>query len=487
MSVITTYCYDAYPILRWLHTIDDDDHRPDPPRDGQQHPDPRRIPKRKSSALATSALHTMPPSPPGTLPRSASPPKRRRVDEGVQVDIDGPEYRNDLAFSASFDADMTPRAVRSRDPLLSSSTNPIRAPFPYHPQVSRSRSSASKASSATTTSSRQSRTTSPAKRAIDLLTLRKPVDIKESRPRGQLLAILPDDVHGLFNTIKSIDGQVTPCIPAEVKEEVELEDGARPPSVFKPAQDDATAAVLARVEFQRLRNICRVADRLAGDKGYEFEWNACVHVPVLAQAVESTPDVLHHVVTQVAIAPAFVPPTNPDRAAGLDTIIMQKKIDLALSLNPPDGSRLKEDIRRAVLDQAQDEQTVSQTASQALRYRPAAIAIETKTVQGDDNYGLVQLGVWTAAWHVRMNKFLPEGDQRHLISLPVLLVNRNAWTLYFACDNGDCINLFPIGEIGSTRTISEAYKLLASLKAVAEWVEGPFQKWIADFFRTYSS
>lgn len=96
------------------------------------------------------------------------------------------------------------------------------------------------------------------------------------------------------------------------------------------------------------------------------------------------------VVSQVGITPAFVPPirvTYLDRG-GLDAVI-QKKIDLALSLDPGRNSRLKEDILGAVIVQPLSERTVSQTMHDGLLFLPIAVAIETKTFQGDENYGLV--------------------------------------------------------------------------------------------------
>ncbi|KAI6357051.1 hypothetical protein MCOR25_007750 [Pyricularia grisea] len=181
------------------------------------------------------------------------------------------------------------------------------------------------------------------------------------------------------------------------------------PVWFTPPGDNDDKAT-ADAELNILHSNCDDALRLASQKAHEFEWNACVHLRMLIQATWlARSAVQYHVVNQVAIAPAFVPPvrvTCPDQI--LDAVI-QKKIDLELSLTPWRDSQFKEDILSAVIAQPLAERTVSQTMHDGLLFQPIAVAIETKAFQGDENCGLVQLGVWTAAWHVGMREFMPPG------------------------------------------------------------------------------
>ncbi|ELQ33312.1 hypothetical protein M0657_011427 [Pyricularia oryzae] len=478
-------------VFRWLNTID---HavvgaQPTPPllphgRDPRfkLRKNPSGLTKRKRrSGLNTEALLpacAMPPSPPGSLPRSASPPKRRRVQEHDRDPV--------------FDSDLTPRAIRGNDHPPSSSSanlNPSRAPFTLHPPAPPSSISlASRASTSTTISRNQSqsqRSTSPAKRTIDLLTLEKPIHIVPGNNSAKkLLELLPPDVHGLHTTLQSISGLVTPCIPGQVQEEVTGIEGPMSSAWFTPPGENDDKAI-AIAELKTLDSICDDAFRLASQKAHEFEWNACVHLRMLVQATWlARSAVQYHVVNHVGIAPAFVPPvrgTFPDRGV-LDTVIQQKKIDLALSLSPGRDSQLKEDILSAVIAQPLAERTVSQTMHDGLLFQPIAVAIETKTFQGDENYGLVQLGVWTAAWHVRMRKLMPPGHDKRLVTLPVLLVAHHNWSLFFACDRGDRIDMVPFGPIGGTWRLSETYKLLANLRALVGWVDGCFREWMVHFF-----
>ncbi|KAL5867461.1 hypothetical protein ACKVWC_011351 [Pyricularia oryzae] len=261
-------------------------------------------------------------------------------------------------------------------------------------------------------------------------------------------------------------------------------EGPMSPAWFTtPGENDDKAT--ADAELKTLNSICDDAFRLASQKAHEFEWNACVHIRMLIHATWfARSAVQYHVVNQVGIAPAFVPRvrvTCPDRG-GLGAVIQQKKIDLALSLSPGGDSQLKQDILGAVIAQPLAERTVSQTMHDGLLFQPIAVAIETKTFQGDENYGLVQLGVWTAAWHVRMHKFMPPGHGKHLVTLPVLLVAHHNWSLFFACDRGERIDMVPFGPIGGTWKLSETYKLLANLRALVDWVDECFREWMVRFF-----
>ncbi|TLD17028.1 uncharacterized protein PgNI_02075 [Pyricularia grisea] len=137
--------------------------------------------------------------------------------------------------------------------------------------------------------------------------------------------------------------------------------------------------------------------------------------------------IYYHVVNQVGIAPVFVPPVRvlcPDQ-------VLDAKIDLAPSLTPWRDSQFKKDILSAVIAQPLAERTVLQTMHDGLLFQPIAVAIKTKVFQGDENCGLVQLGVWTAAWHVGMRKFMPPGHGKRLVTLPVLLVAHYNWSLFF--------------------------------------------------------
>lgn len=60
--------------------------------------------------------------------------------------------------------------------------------------------------------------------------------------------------------------------------------------------------------------------------------------------------------------------------------------------------------------------------------------METKTQRANVEEGSIQLGIWTAAWHKRMDMLgVTSGD---IITLPLLQVENADWKLYFAIDMG---------------------------------------------------
>ncbi|KAH7009297.1 uncharacterized protein B0I36DRAFT_402404, partial [Microdochium trichocladiopsis] len=116
--------------------------------------------------------------------------------------------------------------------------------------------------------------------------------------------------------------------------------------------------------------------------------------------------------------------------------------------------------------------TINQSGYFPIHDRPLAISIETKTPEAGEGGALAQLAVWISCGHRRVPETL------RLPSLPFLRVVGHAWTLGFAIDMGDKIALvdFP-HEIGHTRTIVGAYRLLANLRRVVEWADGPYREW----------
>jgi hypothetical protein len=183
--------------------------------------------------------------------------------------------------------------------------------------------------------------------------------------------------------------------------------------------------------------------------------------------------------------------------------------------------RLARAIHAAVdLQAANSIPSVNQTCYESVRFAPIAVSIETKQPTGRDD-GKVQLGVWTAAWHHRIDQLLrgmvpPQprdeprtrheeeqeeqqqqqvpGQQqqqmpstsapasRRIITLPLLLVTGHQWRLYFACDRGYRIEILESLLIGESDRLDRIYKIVASLRALARWVQGPYREWIEESF-----
>lgn len=80
--------------------------------------------------------------------------------------------------------------------------------------------------------------------------------------------------------------------------------------------------------------------------------------------------------------------------------------------------------------------SINQTGYGPLQFSPIAVSVETKA-SGDQQTGRLQLGVWTAAWHRRMEAFRHADEHetpRPIVTLPLLLVVGDEWHLFLTCD-----------------------------------------------------
>lgn len=93
------------------------------------------------------------------------------------------------------------------------------------------------------------------------------------------------------------------------------------------------------------------------------------------------------------------------------------------------------DSTLAFLDKA-DYSTMNHIMYDALSRRPAPAFIETKTSTGVVDKSHAQLGIWTAAWLMRLRA---ANSSQSAIGIPVIQVHGDVWTVMFAMDEGDKI------------------------------------------------
>jgi len=62
----------------------------------------------------------------------------------------------------------------------------------------------------------------------------------------------------------------------------------------------------------------------------------------------------------------------------------------------------------------------------------------------------------------------------------VLLILGHEWKLSFVCDRGDRLEI--VGEmlLGDTSSLLGLYTLVAVVRELGDWIEGPFRLWISD-------
>ncbi|EEU35521.1 uncharacterized protein NECHADRAFT_9732, partial [Fusarium vanettenii 77-13-4] len=122
-----------------------------------------------------------------------------------------------------------------------------------------------------------------------------------------------------------------------------------------------------------------------------------------------------------------------------------------------------------------------------LRWRPIAVNIETKTPDGSSQEGMAQLSVWAATHFERLRALkkskaaiLGESQKEEALStaLPLLLIQGSTWSLFFAVDGTDRIDIFNGIVIGDTATILGCYKVVAALRELATWSETTFRTWL---------
>ncbi|KAJ9129497.1 hypothetical protein NKR19_g10341, partial [Coniochaeta hoffmannii] len=387
--------------------------------------------------------------------------------------------------------------------------------FPRPPQSVTSSASGTSAASRTTTSTTTStttptttsraRSTSPTKkRTQSLVTLKKPihhVQIDDNNTDQ-----LPEDVRDLYNRLYGITGYHEGIAPWEVRNEINASvahkfretwfrnrRGTTPRALDASAADEhhrasALGELVALRKIQRKAKSCRELGRS------EAAWNIEVHGPLLELALEGHPHVQRELVTTAQITKPFVPPMSDLSLAGFAD---KKMVDFVMVLVPKpddeggeqgDGARgerfrrLAHAVHNTVLSQPLDQQSINQTLYPPLMERPIGISIETKA-DGANEVGRVQLAIWTAAWHERMMALMAAAGKSYantrLITMPVLLIVEHSWVLSFVCDRGDRLEVVGDVTLGETADLKGLYTIVAALRELADWMQGPFAEWIA--------
>ncbi|KAI0405862.1 hypothetical protein F4802DRAFT_560995 [Xylaria palmicola] len=382
----------------------------------------------------------------------------------------------------------------------------------------------------------RSRPASPTKKT-ELQMLEKPIYVKALKNN---VAHLPNDVKSLYASLLPVSfGEE--IIPSEVSSEVKALVGsqARPYS-FRTATTTPEAASIHTALLDVLTDAMEAAD----NGYYEHSWNNFVHTPLLKKVFASSqyagfggggsihqdprarvvgvmsapilgdyiPCVLPHPpVTEPATENDLVslsqgvpalsvsePYTNPlfglDAPKLVQTRTNSKKVNYVLALDLGDTPLLKVlkfYLHNDAVMRYLSAPHINQTLYPTLSYSPIACSIETKVATATHD-PLLQLGIWVAAWHKRMKclrEYLiseatilqPKNSERIPSTLLIEVVNHN-WQLYFACDQGQSINVYGPLTIGSTENLVDAYMLYASLSIIKDWIQTTFyegmQKWL---------
>lgn len=396
------------------------------------------------------------------MPRSDSPPKKRKIDSAEQAGRGGAERQWEEGTSAR--TDRLPAALALSDRTRLSRPSP-----------------SIDSRSPTRESSARSRSSSPTKNPFDLERLVKPVIMKPFP--ANTLSVLPADVSNLYSAVRGISSFSDSIYPREVEAELRrimdmpprdncfrksaagpeadeqhrLQDlqHQQPGSMHlgqsgagKPLTEEELLAEMRRRpttnasprgvalgELQRVLELREMALYLERQGASEVVWNSELHGPLLRLGLRHHPRVESINVTTARIDPAFIP-----RCSGPDSLPASgKMVDFALCLSlaagdrcppsywsapvlpdpaattrnviPGDDDEADRDEALAGRIRAAADRTaakwgpahaaVNQTAYRPLLHKPLAVAIETK-LDAAAIKARTQLGLWTAAWHKRM-------------------------------------------------------------------------------------
>ncbi|KAK7428867.1 hypothetical protein QQZ08_004637 [Neonectria magnoliae] len=294
---------------------------------------------------------------------------------------------------------------------------------------------------------------------------------------------IPGDVADLIEHIKAVsngDKIIPQSMAEDVKKGLDLLDPAIDdrntyaanrwlPDADADGQDDSITWDVAD-EFRMLQKIVAKTSECDAEYLSEPSWNCTVHHPLLELALAPFQgSVSHWDVTKAPITKAY----HPLHSSGND--LQGKMVDFCVTLD-------SEAIRHRVIERLKtsNHESIAHTEYPALRFRPIAISIETKTPGGSTETARTQLAVWASAHIARLRELAATADDAAGlgITLPLISIRGAEWDLLFAVDHATSVEIVRIGPIGDTTSIVSCYKLLAMIRWLTVWVTGTFCEWM---------
>ncbi|KAK0639525.1 hypothetical protein B0T16DRAFT_302146, partial [Cercophora newfieldiana] len=244
---------------------------------------------------------------------------------------------------------------------------------------------------------------------------------------------------------------------------------------------------IAHAELHLVRHIKDNARECLALRRNEASWNAKVHAPLLELALSGRcVSATCENATSARILPYFLPGLITGEVAEGKMVDFVLAPNLASDLDSAIQNRLIELARTTKSTALLSTQlSINQTDFPPLTRSPAAVTIETKVAGASLEEGLLQMGIWTAAWHRRMEILGIGGGKPgpRLPTLPLILTHDHAWSLYFAVDRHDRIVVVGPMQIGMTDNLPNIYQLLTVLAILGIWIDVDFRNWVAASFR----
>lgn len=358
-----------------------------------------------------------------------------------------------------------------------------------------------------------------------LSNLVKPVLFPTDADMKEKMILDDEDIRDLYKEIYETTRYKQHIIPHAVFEELRSMSEAAPFYPENAIEEEQYLHDDNRRAFsvQTHKDLVRVVRRSRGMRyDNDDNWHYFVYQSLLEQVFQDpnyagskknpATTVQWQYVREAKIATDAVPHlkigSTPEATSDYHARTQSKNADYVMVLNTdPNNKKLQRAIRASSSKKdASEKPWVNQTMQANLLSDMigVSICIRVDSKQTDPAHNL---GLWTAAWHHRMaelrehrfpapvdkmavetllsnepNKAPAKAPQPRMISLPVIAVEQQDWSIYYAMDTGDSIMMCGPYKLGSTATSLEAYVLLKNLRLLKAWVAKEFAQAMADWF-----
>ena len=293
---------------------------------------------------------------------------------------------------------------------------------------------------------------------------------------------LPASANNLYQAMESIGlhQRVLPsAIRSIIKNAVKILDKDMYYNISSSDTEDS------QTHHARWHRILRVLDaaRECKDGDYpESAWNSEVHSRVLRIALEGreSKQVWYKDLTTARISDRGLLPNIPGFGP------KSKMVDYGIVIQPIVDSTLETNIER-FCSELQIE-SVNQTNPNHVRFTPIAISIETKRAAVEEDQAMLQLNTWVSAHFAKLNSLIgsyapnemAKAEVRAKVTMPILplvKIQGHDWKLLIAEKKADLILIHGELAIGCTMDHLGIYKILASLRRLADWVNDEYRPW----------
>ncbi|KAH7121652.1 hypothetical protein EDB81DRAFT_814184 [Dactylonectria macrodidyma] len=405
-------------------------------------------------------------------------PKRPRPNDSIG-DVDD-EQLSSLPDDP-FDNEKTPNALARGPAALRTIPNTSTINLPARP-VFRQTPSLSSASSAHSPTRSSARSSSPVKRST-LKLLKKPVFFTpiEDDPTTQL----PDNMLPTYDRIVNITLHREEFLPRVLEPDIRAthrRNMVKPYWFFDQdgaVADDPDPTGRHVKELAALREIETAANTCQDEEASEAAWNLEVHGPLLKLAFAPYSFLRRDLLISAQISKPFIPEMQ---ASSVYDYTRAKMVDWGVRALPDASTSAR--IRETLISLPEPHRCVNQTTYGPVRYDPIAMVVETKIGIGAAEEARLQVGIWIAAWHQRIELFKATSSAaaEPIITIPLIIIMEHEWRLLFACDRGTYVEIVEDIIIGDTRGLIGLYTILATLRALASWSQKSFLPWVERLF-----